>query len=379
MAWAPPALRFFLGLLGVLALGCSDSAGTSAGGQGGSVGCSLPTDCPGSDNLCGERTCTNGLCGRSPLAEQGFELPTQPVGDCATLVCDGAGDVVAIPDGGDSKSDGKPCTKDLCEDGMPAWQVEPEGTACGMGLTCDAEGACVGCVVAADCGTDDACFEWVCSAGTCTKDDAPNGAACGECAACAGGACVAIAQGADPFDDCAGADVCSGSLGLCGCSDGVLGGDETAVDCGGACGPCGLGSACTSASDCATGHCFDGVCCNVSCADACSSCTLALTGLPDGECGFTLAGLAGADDLCLPAAGCDGAGACALAPLGTACGGGSECASGFCTDGVCCDAACGGACFRCDFPGAAGQCKPFPADALDPEAACVCSGANGCL
>ncbi len=50
------------------------------------------------------------------------------------------------------------------------------------------------------------------------------------------------------------------------CVNGVQDGDETAVDCGGSCDPCGMGETCLAAADCASGFCDDvqGIC---TCAD----------------------------------------------------------------------------------------------------------------
>jgi cysteine-rich repeat protein len=48
------------------------------------------------------------------------------------------------------------------------------------------------------------------------------------------------------------------------CSDSVTNGDETDVDCGGSCDPCGLGKTCDTGSDCASGSCPDGTCVEVS-------------------------------------------------------------------------------------------------------------------
>jgi hypothetical protein len=45
-----------------------------------------------------------------------------------------------------------------------------------------------------------------------------------------------------------------------------------------------LGTACTKGSECKSGHCFDGVCCNDACTDGCSACTKARTGKADGTC-----------------------------------------------------------------------------------------------
>jgi hypothetical protein len=50
-----------------------------------------------------------------------------------------------------------------------------------------------------------------------------------------------------------------------GCRDGVRSGDETDVDCGGSCGPCGVDRACAAPADCASGRCVNGLCCEAPC------------------------------------------------------------------------------------------------------------------
>lgn len=52
-------------------------------------------------------------------------------------------------------------------------------------------------------------------------------------------------------------------------------------------------------------------------------------------------------------------GVCRLV-LGSSCLDPVDCASGFCSMNVCCESACGGTCFACDQPGAAGACLPVP-------------------
>lgn len=52
----------------------------------------------------------------------------------------------------------------------------------------------------------------------------------------------------------------SGAEAAADCSDGVVNGDETDIDCGGGCAPCGVGQACESYRDCAGGVCAGGVC-----------------------------------------------------------------------------------------------------------------------
>lgn len=45
------------------------------------------------------------------------------------------------------------------------------------------------------------------------------------------------------------------------------------------------GIACISGGECQSGHCVDGLCCNVACPGVCNACNQAETGLPDGTCG----------------------------------------------------------------------------------------------
>lgn len=79
----------------------------------------------------------------------------------------------------------------------------------------------------------------------------------------------------------AGGSTASGSTA---CADGLKNGDETGVDCGGSCGPCGEGKTCAGPSECASGHCTDGVCCEASCDGACVACVASKTGATDGSC-----------------------------------------------------------------------------------------------
>ncbi|MCX4245291.1 hypothetical protein [Paraliomyxa miuraensis] len=51
------------------------------------------------------------------------------------------------------------------------------------------------------------------------------------------------------------------------CSDGAQGGDETDVDCGGSCAPCGDGQGCIAGDDCSSGICQNQVCLGGSCGD----------------------------------------------------------------------------------------------------------------
>jgi hypothetical protein len=67
------------------------------------------------------------------------------------------------------------------------------------------------------------------------------------------------------------------------CTDGIKGGDETDVDCGGAsCSPCPTGSQCTAGADCASALCADGVCSAPTCDDGIRN-----GGEEDVDCGGT--------------------------------------------------------------------------------------------
>ena len=90
-----------------------------------------------------------------------------------------------------------------------------------------------------------------------------------------------------------------------GCNDGELNGDETAIDCGGSCRKCFVGSTCLGADDCGSGHCADGICCASACSAPCEACNL--TG-SEGDCSLFPDG-DDPDDECGVDA-CNGFGAC---------------------------------------------------------------------
>ncbi|MGZ3456797.1 MAG: hypothetical protein ACXVEF_44740, partial [Polyangiales bacterium] len=76
--------------------------------------------------------------------------------------------------------------------------------------------------------------------------------------------------GVDPFDDgIVDEDVFpeETSPPMPSCTNGLIDGDETDVDCGGSCGKCDPGRGCASASDCAGGVCSKGLCAAPSCTD----------------------------------------------------------------------------------------------------------------
>lgn len=172
------------------------------------------------------------------------------------------------------------------------------------------------------------------------------------------------------------------------------------------------GDACTEGTECASGFCVDGRCCNVDCNGECGACSVAEGALADGTCTLFPEGTPGsprcenlvcdgqsplcaacqADVMCPEGRYCTASGTCepwkeqgqscdARAThdcLNDAC---HVCRSGFCVDGVCCDASCDGQCEACvtslKGSGLDGICEPIGAG-FDPQDECRDDGALVC-
>jgi hypothetical protein len=140
----------------------------------------------------------------------------------------------------------------------------------------------------------------------------------------------------DPDGRCA-KGPCDGT-GKCRCANGMQDGDETGVDCGGACGKC-LGVNCANDGECASGHCSDGVCCNVDCnamgnCYACNLTTMTTSGMISwkGACTPVFNGTQGK---CAPGSACDPNHACVSGKSvdNIPCTQNSDCASNLCATG----------------------------------------------
>ena len=441
-------------------------AAASCGGGGGECGDDLFGDCTGGGGAGGGSSGGGGTGGGTPCVVE----DCAPGNDCQEAAClaNQCGHVNR-DDGATCGVDGKlTCKAGVCEGCMAPEDCTPQechavactGTSCeyaldvagGCGVdgtgSCSAQGACGlcddkkknGAETGVDCGADtqcgkchgDPCAEASeCKTGFCVDGVCCDTACDGACAACttaitgdpAGkdGTCAPFAPGAQDPDgaECDDAGGCGLVAGFCACNDGVVGGDETGVDCGGACGAtCTIGQGCSTKADCESGssECVDGVCCDTACDDACFSCALpgkeglclpfagldpgACDGVercsPDGVCGKAPGESCGpssdcASGLCKAGkcAECDAGSPCpdgqacldkscvAIAQeTGTFCSGPASCASGFCVDGVCCDAACDGACEACNTTytqNQDGHCY-FVISGYDPQAECAGSG-----
>jgi hypothetical protein len=211
------------------------------------------------------------------------------------------------------------------------------------------------CDIPADCGADADCQTRTCIAGQCGNENAASGTTCDDNGGtfCNGlGACVQCLMN----DDCRVGEACE--MGTCvpfSCTDLVLNGDETDIDCGGSCLPCDNTKMCMDFSDCVSGFCNNLVC------------------APCAAIGDCQTGNYCSSMVCTP-----------QKADGQTCTVVDECLSGNCVDGVCCDTACGGLCEGCSMSlsgGTDGTCTPIPLT-QDPEMECTapayCQGNGTC-
>jgi hypothetical protein len=205
--------------------GTSCGAGLFCDGEGTCAGCTLPSDCPGSDDECKTRTCSGaGACGLDFTAA-GTDVAAQIDGDCGVDECDGVGNIVTTVDNADLPVDDLDCTTDECNAGVPENNAVDEGDACddGGGSVCDNSGICVQCNIPLDCGITTDCQIFTCTAGnTCNTMNVGSGTqtsnqTAGNCQEnqCNGsGAAVNVPDNADvPVDnlDCT-LDVCTAGV-----------------------------------------------------------------------------------------------------------------------------------------------------------------------
>ncbi|MFO0756798.1 MAG: DNRLRE domain-containing protein [Byssovorax sp.] len=181
---------------------------------------------------------------------------------------------------------------------------------------------------------------------------------------CAGGSCKALSCNAGSFDcdgsladgceplpcgngsHCASAGDCASHVcaaGFCAspiCSDHAQNGSETDVDCGGSCPPCADGGSCGGAADCQSSVCAGGACQPATCAD----------GVKNGN-----------------ESGADCGGSCAKCADGSGCTIAADCQSGVCLGGA------------CQAPGCTDSVKNGSETGIDCGGSCgPCANGTGC-
>lgn len=251
-------------------LGNTPCTGGTCDDFGHCIQCLAPSECPGTDDFCQQRTCIDFKCNVVFEAANAKLPPSlQIAGDCSSLICDGNGEIVDSVDDLDTPMDGFECTQDVCSSGTPSNPDEPQGTACMQdgGKVCTA-GACVECVSAANCMTGQMCDQNFCVSPGCTNnvlDGNETDVDCGGsmCAPCAVGQNCMV--GSDCLEGvCGSGNNCAAPS----CSDGVANGSESDIDCGGSCSTnCPTGGGCVTGADCQSLVCQANICQAPSCSD----------------------------------------------------------------------------------------------------------------
>lgn len=231
-------------------------------------GCLLDSDCDG-DLVCVFRRC-HVECAETPdCVERGLDsicvLGDKPTNVCLLpdeLGCDATsscpGDTVCGRDeicrdpcasDGDCLR-GQTCLKGTCAD------VEGEGLGDASPLLNDDKGGLEAtCRYNSECLTPLACRGGICEQECLTARDCPDGATCDN------------VDDVDLPDALACVDTAGNPASPPHCLDGVLSGDETALDCGGSCRPCAPGAACNGPDDCTSQVCVNDTCQVPNCTD----------------------------------------------------------------------------------------------------------------
>lgn len=222
------------------------------------VECSLTKPCPTS--VCFASECVDDFC-----EFEFFAVPTEPLdlpADCTIPICEDQQVVLAPQPTDPPGDDGFECTDEACDGTTPAHPPKLLGEPCGTpGMFCDGAGACVECVVPADCTPTAPCDAPVCDLGVCGAGAVPEGDPCaigvGVCTLA--GACVDCIDAGDcltPTPLCSATNTCVECLAPGDCPDPAGECRLPACSAGGACG--GMNAA--NGTVCATGVCCMGNC-----------------------------------------------------------------------------------------------------------------------
>jgi hypothetical protein len=320
---------------------CTGGMATTATVCNGTGACTTPTKTSCPSNQCADTTkCSGGCSASAPCATGSY--------------CDTTGVCLALKSNGTQCASGAQCTSANCVDGVCcnlACAGQCQGcaesssvgtcatvtgtprsgrTPCGGAAPC--AGTCGGSSATACSfpGSTTTCTAATCSAASATTATVCNGA----------GACTAPSTMACPSNQCADATKCSG-----GCSASLPCGAGQYCNSSAVCAPLKTNStACQSGTECTSGDCVDGVCCNVACAGQCQGCAES-----------------NSVGTCITVSGAPRTGR-------TPCGGTAPCA-GSCTGS-------GGT--SCVFPGNTVSCLAASCSGGSATTATVCNGAGAC-
>lgn len=226
--------------------------------------CAIGADC--TSGRCAEGRCASATC------HDGLMNGTESGVDCGGGGC-------AACDAGEGCARDTDCASRLCDAASSTCIAAgcDDGVRNGDETDVDCGGSCIGCLDGVSCDLAVDCLTGYCDAsGTCATPTCDDGVRNGDELGvdCGGGDCPGCADGGPCLasSDCT-SGVCDSASGTCAaatCTDGVANGDETDVDCGGAtCPACTSGAGCASVVDCLSGVCAPGsmTCAAPSCTD----------------------------------------------------------------------------------------------------------------
>jgi hypothetical protein len=286
--------------------------------------CAANQDCV-DDTDCASR-CVDGSCA-APSCDDEIANQDESDVDCGGSCPERCAANQDCRSGADCASDLICSSDDVC---TPASCDDQQLNGSETDLDCGGD-TCPGCPDGGDCTVGGDCASRVCSDGTCAEPSCDDGTLNqDETAADCGGSCEAACDDGDACvvaDDCAsgvcGAQGCDEGATRCcqapTCTDELLNGSESDVDCGGVCPDCPDGDTCRVGFNCESGTCDNGVC--VSCEDGDEN-----GSETDEDCG--------------------GPNTCDRCAPGLECVSDADCASNACQDGRCCGGNLGD-CTRC--------------------------------
>jgi hypothetical protein len=216
-------------------------------------GGSCDADCGGGQGCGGNDDCQSNQCGAGmtcedpPSCSDGIQSGDETDVDCGGS-CPGCDD-------GEMCIEGADCLSDTCDNGLCTSPTCRDGLLNGDETDLDCGGSCPGCDDGEMCLEGPDCVSNACDKGICTPPTCTDGELNGDetDVDCGGPDCDPCENGEMCTD---GPDCQSGTCddGTCvgpSCRDGELNGDETDVDCGGPdCEPCDVGEDCLVNNDC---------------------------------------------------------------------------------------------------------------------------------
>ena len=254
------------------------------------------------------QACSNAKTGLADGTCANVTINTDPDDECTNGACDGGACKLDL---GQTCAQTSDCLSNFCIDSV-CCDTGCGGLcqACTQAITGVSDGTCSGVANTTD--PDNECTNGACDgSGACDWD---NGVACGGNDECLSGFCVdgVCCDGAcTPACEACTAIFTGGTDGICadvsiGVTHGLCQPPEQACDGGGVC-KFTLGEPCSLGTDCVSGNCIDGFCCDTACGAECEACSQAKTGVSNGTCA-AVTSMTDPDEECAAGA-CDG-GAC---------------------------------------------------------------------